>query len=126
MAIIKYTRDMSLTEGMYVNLDSIMREGFAGRPVLIKKVTAASIVCNPVRIDKHFKTGAVTTEVESDTTRRKNSITWVCDTLEEAQHMFEASQKHVQETFDALKTMQERAIAQALGQEPSAKSGPHI
>lgn len=122
MAITKYTSDIELKPGMYVNLDSLYREGFAGQPALIKKVTAASIVVTEMRTQRHFKTGEITTEDGVDSTRRKSSISWVCDTLEEAQLMLLASSDHVYKTMDLLKELKAKAIAEATGEKPDTKS----
>ena len=113
--ITKYNSSIELKPGMFVTLDSIMREAFAGNPARLTKVTGASVVASTYRTAKNETTGVrEQIDTENNVTRRKSSITWVCDTLEEAAHMSRASQEHVAATIDALKEMRENAIKAAL------------
>ena len=113
--ITKYNSSVELKPGMFVTLDTTMREGFAGNPARITKVTNASVAVDVYQAMKNQETQTIEyTSNDQDVTRRKASITWVCDTLEEAAHMHRASHDHVMATFEALKEMREKAIKAAL------------
>jgi hypothetical protein len=115
--ITQYNPSIELKPGMFVTLDSHLRESFAGSPARITKVTSASVVVDIYKTTTNHKTKAVELDlpdIDHEVTRRKTSITWVCDTLEEAIHMYRASLDHVMDSIEKLAEMRENAINAAL------------
>jgi uncharacterized protein YlxP (DUF503 family) len=76
-----------LAVGQWVNLDTMLRIGFAGRPARVLEVKPKSVIVEEAHRIK--RTGEV--DAAPLSSRRLTSITFVSDTMEEAEAVLDAS-----------------------------------
>lgn len=86
MATTKFA-GQALAVGQWVNLDTMLLVGFAGRPARVVEVKPKSVVVEEAHRSR--RTGDV--EIDPPKIRRLTNITFVSDTMEEAEAMLAAS-----------------------------------
>lgn len=108
MTIKKYS-GQDLHVGQWVNLETAVRVGFAGNPAKILELKPQSIVVEPVR---RTLSGGV--DVEQKRIYRLKSISFVCDTFDEAEAVRNASREFVDREMKAERAAQEQANIRRL------------
>lgn len=102
MSIVEY-KGQTLTVGQWITGDSYLRSGFASGVALIAKVTAKSIVAAEHR---SYRGGI---DVGPPRMMCNTSVTFVCDTMEEAQAVIDAHRKHVESEMRIERRLSEEA-----------------
>lgn len=90
-------KKITLTVGMWVNVDSHLYYAFAGQAGRITKVTPESVLVGLYTVD--------TDQVQREVLRRKSSIGWVSDSLEEAQRVISLSRAHTRHSDEVRRQM---------------------
>ncbi len=97
MAITLYRPGLEIRVGQFVNMATILRIGFASRPARVAEVKRASVVVEDARRSRDGD-GAI--EFDAPRTKRMTSVTFVCDTFDEAESVSLASARFSHEMFE--------------------------
>lgn len=83
--INKYTKNITIKPGQYVNMDTFFNDGLCGRPRLVVKVSGKRIyLVNPIYPQDGEKYKAL------------DGVRYVCDSIEESQFLYECSEHQIQ------------------------------
>lgn len=102
MSVKRYT-GQEIKPGQFVNLQTMMRIGFASHPAKVVSVKKVSIVVQEASTYKGF------VEFSSERIRRTKNVEFVCDTYEEAEAARKASWEFTDAEF-AIEREQKKAM----------------